>query len=155
MRRQFLLLAIVILGLSSYAQKVDNTSQNKKFARDYVSALNQKNWAEKVKPFFTPTDYNQFKTDHGKFRVAFPDYHFTIDMLVAQGDSVVIIGTATATHSAEFPVGEFKGVAPTGKYLQWKELWVCRITNGKFGESWMMTDNLTRMKQLGIRCLPE
>ena len=76
-------------------------------------------------------------------------------MVVAQGDSVVIIGTATATHTAEFPVGEFKGVAPTGKHLQWKELWVCRIANGKFGDSWMMTDNLARMKQLDIRCLPE
>jgi predicted ester cyclase len=43
---------------------------------------------------------------------AFPDYHVTIEDLIAEGDKVVVRYTARGTHR-----GVFLGTAPTGKAI--------------------------------------
>jgi hypothetical protein len=89
------------------------------------------------------------------FRVAFPDYQFTIDDLIAEGDKVVVRGMARATHKREFPVGEMKGIAPSGKSLEWAEVWIVRIVDGKFADGWLLVDGISRLQQLGVLPLPE
>jgi C-1 hydroxylase len=54
-----------------------------------------------------PEGYRQFLT---KLFKAFPNWHETIEDIVAEGDKVWVRFTATGTH-----VGEWLGLAPTRK----------------------------------------
>ena len=48
-----------------------------------------------------------------KVREAFPDLHFEIEEMIAEGDTVVARWTLTGTHT-----GPFLGVAPTGRKIR-------------------------------------
>lgn len=125
------------------------SEENKAFVRRWVEALNQENWAERVSEFLpTPADAAEFIAMQTTFRTAFPDYHFTIDDLIAEGDKVVVRGRTRATHVGEFPVGELKGIAPTGKQLEWAEVWIFDL--GKPMDSWLLVDGVSRLQQLGV-----
>jgi predicted ester cyclase len=78
------------------------------------------------------------------FRSAFPDFHMTIEDLIAEGDKVVGRFTENGTHQ-----GEFMGIAPTGRRAQFTEIGILRIGDGKVVESWFETDMLGLMQQLG------
>ncbi len=117
-----------------------STEENKAFVRRSVEILNKDNWAELMRAEPPVPDTEAFIQEHTKFRAAFPDYQFTIDDLIAEGDKVVIRGTARATHRGEFPVEELKGIAPTGRRLEWAEVWIWRFQNGKFVDGWLILD---------------
>lgn len=78
------------------------------------------------------------------FRSAFPDFHMTIEDLIAEEDKVVARFTQGGTHK-----GEFMGIAPTGKQVEFTEIGILRIVGGKVVESWYETDMLGLMQQLG------
>lgn len=77
------------------------------------------------------------------FRSAFPDFHMTIEDLIAEEDKVVARFTQGGTHK-----GEFMGIAPTGKQVKFTEIGILRIVGGKVVESWYETDMLGLMQQL-------
>ena len=76
---------------------------------------------------------------------AFPDFSFTIDDQVAEGDMVVSRYTMTGTHK-----GEFRGIPPTAKGFSITGVDIGRIVNGKFVEGWGYADRLGLMQQLGV-----
>jgi steroid delta-isomerase-like uncharacterized protein len=78
-------------------------------------------------------------------RAAFPDIHFTVEDQIAEGDKVVTRWTARATHT-----GEFQGLAPTGRQGVVTGIWIDRVANGKFVESWSIFDELGMLQQLGV-----
>lgn len=128
---------------------------SKEIARRAVDALNQEDWAEQVLEFSTPEDAEIFVQQHTQFLTAFPDYQFTIDDMIAEGDKVAVRGTVRATHEGEYPVAELKGVAPTGRRLEWEEAWFWRIVEGKIVEGWSVIDGVARLQQLGILPSPD
>lgn len=75
---------------------------------------------------------------------AFPDFHMTIEDLVAEGDRVAARFVEQGTHN-----GEFMGIAPTGRQATWTEIGILRIGDGKVVESWFETDMLGLLQQLG------
>ena len=75
---------------------------------------------------------------------AFPDCHYTIDDLFAEGDRVVLRASCRATHQ-----GEFAGVPATGKEVTIALVSILRFENGKAVEEWQMVDSLGLMQQLG------
>jgi len=75
---------------------------------------------------------------------AFPDWHETIEDIIAEGDKVWVLLTYTATHT-----GEFRGLAPTGNKMTGKAVDIHRIVNGKVVEYWNVTDGLDIFKQMG------
>ena len=127
-----------------------STEENKAYVRHSVEILNQDNWAELMRAESPHLDTEAFIQEHAKFRAAFPDYQFTIDDLIAEGDKVVIRGTVRATHRGEFPVQELKGIAPTCRRLEWAEVWIWRFQNGKFVDGWLILDGISRLQQLGV-----
>jgi len=78
-------------------------------------------------------------------RTALPDYRFTIEDLIAEGDKIVVRGTSRGTHK-----GEFMGIAPTGKQFVMTELHIVRIADGKIVEHWGNHDDLGMLQQLGV-----
>jgi steroid delta-isomerase-like uncharacterized protein len=78
-----------------------------------------------------------------QFGTAFPDAHHTIDDLIAEGDRVVLRTTARATHQ-----GEFEGIPPTGRAVEFTGLVVYRIAGDKIAESWGEIDFLRLIREL-------
>ena len=75
---------------------------------------------------------------------SFPDFHLTIEDIIAEGDKVWIRSTITATHT-----GEFSGLAPTGNRFTEPSVWIYRIVTGKIVEGWDVQDELDFYKKIG------
>jgi steroid delta-isomerase-like uncharacterized protein len=82
---------------------------------------------------------------YAMFGAALPDWHMTIDDMVAEGDKVVVRWTATGTHQ-----GELRGIPATGKPYTQIAIAIYRLTNGRIVEGWLQTDMLSMMQQLGL-----
>ena len=77
-------------------------------------------------------------------RAAFPDLHFTIEEMIAEGDKVVAVRTLAGTHR-----GEYLGVAPTGNHVNITGINIFRIADGRIAETSTFVDRLDLMEQLG------
>lgn len=77
-------------------------------------------------------------------RTAFPDLHFTIEDLVAEGDTVAGRLTMSGTH--EEPL---MGIAPTGRSLRQDHMHIVCFRDGKAIEHWGVRHDLSMMQQLG------
>ena len=76
---------------------------------------------------------------------AFPDLHYTIEDLIADGDIVAIRWIATGTHQKDLP-----GIPKTGRQFSVTGMTIARVRDGKLIESWGNWDALGLMQQLGI-----
>jgi len=86
-----------------------------------------------------------YKQHVSAFSSAFPDLHFTIDDMVAEGDKIALRVTATGTNK-----GAFRGIPPTNKKVTVEMIQIDRIVGGKFVEGWSRYDTLGLMQQLGL-----
>ena len=77
-------------------------------------------------------------------RTAFPDLHFTIEELVAEGDTVAARVTLSGTHQ-----GPLMGIAPTGRPVKQVSMHFLRFRDGKGIEHRAVRDDLGLMQQLG------
>ena len=84
------------------------------------------------------------------FATAFPDWHTTIDDMIAEGDKVVVRITSNGTH-----LGDYQAISATGKPYTQNAIVIYRLTNGKIVEGQLQTDNLSMMQQLGILSTPQ
>ncbi len=81
------------------------------------------------------------------FRGAFPDFTMEIVDLIEERDTVVAHFRCSGTHS-----GEWVGVPATNRRFEnVDEIYVFRVENGKLVSAYGVEDNLTRLRQLGIR----
>jgi predicted ester cyclase len=83
------------------------------------------------------------------YLTAFPDLHFTVEDVIAEGDKVVARLTVRGTQQ-----GAFMGVPPTGKQATSAAIDINRIANGKSVEHWLQMDTLGLMQQLGALPTP-
>jgi len=133
------------------------TELNKAVIRRFVEEVqNEKNWDvydELNDPTFVnhsappgiPSDREGGKIYLGAFLNAFPDCHFTVDDMIAEGDQVVTKKTFTGTHEAEFA-----GIPPTGKRVTLQFVDIMRVRDGRIVEHWLSMDQLSFMQQLGV-----
>jgi steroid delta-isomerase-like uncharacterized protein len=125
----------------------------------FIQAVNDWDWdavAEVVdsanyvenNPAWGAVGFDQMRQTYEMVRAALPDLKFTsdIDLIVAEGDKVVIRGTVTGTHTG----GDFFGVPASGKRLEWTGTDVSRVVNGKIVERWLNADIMGLMQQLGL-----
>ena len=82
-------------------------------------------------------------------RSAFPDLRYTIEALVAEGDTVAILYTWRGTHT-----GALGGIPATGREVSAMGVMVCRVTGGRIVEEWDVDDRLGVMQQLGLLPVP-
>lgn len=74
---------------------------------------------------------------------AFPDYHWGLDQLLAEGEWLSARFTDSGTHH-----GPFLGFAPTGRSVTALEFATCHLIDGKIAEVWVTADNLAILRQL-------
>ena len=84
----------------------------------------------------------------GPFRDSFPDFRMELRDVIAEGDKVVGYFKCSGTHEAEW-----QGIPPTGRRFEnVDEIYIFRVEDGKLSAATaVVEDNLTRMRQLGIR----
>jgi steroid delta-isomerase-like uncharacterized protein len=75
---------------------------------------------------------------------AFPDLHVQVEDLIAEGDKVVGRNSVAGTHR-----GEYMGISPTGKAVNYNEIIIFRFVDGRIAETWGVVDLFAQMKQLG------
>jgi len=126
--------------------------ENKAIVRRFIEAYNKHDLSS-IEDFVAP-DYvdhtNQVDREGLKqlFNMAFkafPDWHETIEDIIAEGDKVWVHVKTTGTHT-----GEWMGIAPTGKKVTSEMVDIYRIVNGKHVEGRFVTDQLDFLKQLGV-----
>jgi predicted ester cyclase len=83
-------------------------------------------------------------------RTAFPDLHFEIEELIAEGEMVAGRLTMSGTHD-----GPLMGTPPTGRSVRQDHMHFVRFEYGKAVEHWGVRDDLGMMKQLGLIPEPE
>ena len=79
------------------------------------------------------------------YRNAFPDIRFTVEDLLAEGETVVARWSCRGTHT-----GELNGIAPTNKQFNITGVSIARFTNGKMSEGFVNWDALGLMQQLDV-----
>jgi steroid delta-isomerase-like uncharacterized protein len=79
-----------------------------------------------------------------EFHQAFPDFTDQVDRQVAEDDVVVTQFTSSGTQ-----LGEFLGIAATGRRAEWMGIEIARIDNGKIAENWVSWDMYGMLQQLG------
>jgi steroid delta-isomerase-like uncharacterized protein len=81
-------------------------------------------------------------------RTAFPDLHFAIEDLIAEGDTVAGRLTMNGTHT-----GPLMGMPPTGRAVRQAHMHFIRFRDGKAIEHWGLRDDMGMMRQMGL--MPE
>ena len=128
--------AVVRRWAEEVLNKGNLTTIDELFAADYVDHTNPPDW---------PPGSIGHKQIIALYHTAFPDFHYTIEQEIAEGDMVVIRGTYQMTHQ-----GEFFGIAPSGKWATTTGMHLFRLADGKIVEHWCNNDDLGVMRQLGV-----
>lgn len=81
-------------------------------------------------------------------RAAFPDLRYTIDEVIVEGDTIAARWTARGTHTGSF-TGPTTTIPPTERPIMFQGITMGRVVDGKAGESWIITDQLGLLRQIG------
>ena len=77
-------------------------------------------------------------------RSAFPDFHNTVEDLIAEGNKVAACLTHRGTHH-----GEIYNVKPTGRKVHYIGTAIFVFRDGLIGNAWVLSDRLELLQQLG------
>ena len=138
-----------------------STDTNKAIVRRYIEQVINEHRYDLVDEFFVDTvEFHGVGPSiigrdaaaewYAMFGAAFPDWHMTINDMIAEGDKVVVRYTATGTHQ-----GEFQGIPATGKPFTQYTIIIYLLSNGKIVEARLQTDMLSMMQQLGLMPAPQ
>ena len=128
--------------------------ENKDFVRKLFEAINSQDLAL-LDEFFAPDfilnmDDKQTQGWEVNKQVveneikAFPDFHVTIEDIIAEGNRVCVRLRETGTHR-----GDYRGFSPTGNKLSYTVVAIWRLVEGKIVEGWIVYDQLNFLQQLG------
>ncbi len=99
----------------------------------------------------TLEDYKRYITET---RSAFPDLHFTIEDVIAEGELVVTRWTLRGTNTGEIVMPTMR-IPATGKQVTLTGIGIGRMVEGKMVELWNEQDNLGAFQQLGLIPVPQ
>jgi steroid delta-isomerase-like uncharacterized protein len=135
-----------------------STEQNKTIVTDFITGLFTKgdlhaadvyladDFVNHDPPFGASADREGMRRAGAMFRSAFPDWHSDLHLLVAEGDIVVELFTASGTHTG----GDVMGVAASGGSVALPGINIFRLRDGRIVERWGRIDDLGLLRQLGL-----
>ena len=134
--------------------------ESKAIIRSLIEAFNKHNPSlldEFMAPDFvdarnTPFELRgleSYKKFEAMFIKGFPDFHETIEDIVAEGDNVWVLEKVTGTHTGEWNLFGIP-LAPTGKKVAWTAVNIYRIVDGKVVERKSVRDMLDFLRQIGV-----
>lgn len=99
----------------------------------------------------TLEDYKRYVTE---VRSAFPDFHVTIEDMIAEGEQTAGRWTWRGTNTEDL-VSPVMHLPATGKQVTGKGMWIGRFAGGKGVELWTQMDDLGLFQQLGLIPVPQ
>jgi len=99
---------------------------------------------EAAEELFAAGQAEAAKQEAANFRRGFPDVISIIENLIAEGDKVVARWRSRATHQ-----GDYMGIAPSGKAVEFTGISFYRIEGNKIAQSWNIEDQFGLMRQVG------
>jgi predicted ester cyclase len=129
------------------------THRNKEAIRKlYDVCINQ--GRSDLLPELVATDYIGQRGEKGpagfghnveELRVGFPDIHFMVGDLVAEGDRVAVRWTWSGTQT-----GQFREIPPSNKRVSNSGMAFYQMREGKVFRAWVETDRLGALQQMGV-----
>lgn len=132
--------------------------RNKAVVRGLTEHVWNSGALERIPEFYAPgyvADYRPYaplREGHGavrgmvqRARTAFPDHHEELHEIIAEGPVVVARFTVSGTQSGRWGV-----VPPTGRQVQFDEIVILELREGKVVNQRGVADNLTALWQLGM-----
>ena len=141
------------------------SAENKATVRRMVEEVQNGHQIERIGEFFHPNFINHLEDSEqpaelnaveraklvfSQIFAAFPDLRVTIQDQVAEGDKVVTHKIFRGTHQ-----GEFMGLAPTGRQIEFAVIDILRLEDGRVVEHWAVQDRMALMQQLGLLAAAE
>jgi predicted ester cyclase len=65
--------------------------------------------------------------------------------MIAEGDKVLGRNSVTGIHR-----GAYMGLAPTGRSVNYNEVFIVRFAGARIAETWGIVDVFSQMQQLGV-----
>lgn len=96
-----------------------------------------------------PLGQREYKEWVAYTRTVFPDFHFTVESMIAEEDRVMVRMTWRGTQKAECRTVLGIDIAPTGRSVAVAEFSEFHLSNGKIVEYWYLQDALGMLEQLG------
>jgi steroid delta-isomerase-like uncharacterized protein len=136
---------------------MDTIDQNKNTVTSFIQALFTKgdlgavdeylaeDFVDHDPPMGGPANREGMRQAAAMFRAAFPDWHSDLGFLVAEGDLVTELFTASGTQQ-----GEIFGVPASGRTATLPGINIFRVRDGRITERWGRLDELGLMRQLGL-----
>jgi hypothetical protein len=135
--------SVILAGIFTKKNIMEQHRQNKEFIIRYFNKM-----AEAV---ITRELLEEYITDEELighilfFESVFPNYKIFTDEMMAEGDRVLVRGR----HE-----GEFNGIQPTHRNVEFPLVISYQIENGKIVHHWLMADQMILMEQLGVMNVP-
>jgi predicted ester cyclase len=79
------------------------------------------------------------------WQAAFPNWRFTVEDMLAEGDLVMTRCTVRGTHQ-----GELFSLPPTGREVAYTEILLSRVAEGRIVEQSVLVDRLGLLQELGV-----
>ena len=140
------------------ASAADAVERNTALVRDLTEVVWNRRGLDRILDFYAPDfvadyrPYNPLREGHEGIRrmveaawTAFPDYHEELHELIAEGDRVVVHLTISGTQN-----GQWGPLPPTGRRVQFEEILILQIREGKVRRQRGIPDNLNALRQLGV-----
>lgn len=152
----FCFLIMSVFNFTTFAFPESETTDLKQWLRTYLDACESDDWLEQLKPYQVDGVFDpDFQKSFANFRDTYENIQWEIKHIVVEGDEVMAWLSLKGKHVKKSQMGIDKDADPTGKLIEWDEVWFFNVTNEMFGEKWdFIQDNITKMKQMGIDCLP-
>ena len=138
-------------------ESASSPEENKAIIRRFIAAYNARDldvFDDLVAPdYFDHTHQTKGREDFKRlFTLAFegfPDWHESIQQIIAEGDRVWVRVMATGTHTGDWNLFGVP-LEPTGNKVRMEMVFIWRIVDGRLVEGREVDDSLDFLRQLGI-----
>src|SRR5215212_7835448 len=126
-----------------HQQRGLSTEENKAVSNRVAEAISAGD-LDALDELMVPEIAQEFKEGIAEVRRAFPNYHGTYEIQIAEGDMVANRFVFYGTHQ-----GEFMGIAPAGREVRFTGLAIDRVVDGKIVENWIEGNLEDLLRQIG------
>ena len=115
-------------AVAQFEEEKAQEAATKKFIQDYLQAITDQNWQERIMPFLVEgNETAAFMEQHTEFRKSFPNYTSEILRITVDGNEAIAWLEINANYSKTYDYQKgfevVRGIEATGQSVSWQEAW--------------------------------